>query len=268
MPCLYGKLDGKHTTPGWPIPHAGGLSSLKRCLLTHFPTIRNEVFMLNNRYFNAPVAQGSSFTRRFAGLSLALLGLTLAGCGLAPTCSNVDQPYLEATAVSSLKVPGGLDAPARTGGLNIPAAPAPAAAPAGAAEPAASRPAGKCLDEPPSYFGGAITPSSTPEEVVAVWAEAWSARNTDRMMAIYSQRFEAPSGTDSAAWLEQRREQVATGPVPEAGVLGLKVTQPAIDRRLVTFAQRFDNNSIRRELTLARENSVWRIITERVIDLE
>ncbi len=101
-----------------------------------------------------------------------------------------------------------------------------------------------------------------------MWAQAWSERNTDRMMAAYSQRFEAPADSSSAAWLEQRREQVATGPAPTPTVQGMKVNQPADDRRVIAFGQRFDNNTIRRELTLVRENGFWRIIAERVVDLE
>ncbi len=218
--------------------------------------------MPNTKSSNSFIFPASA--RRLAVLSCALLALTLAGCRISPACSDVDQPYQEARAVPALKVPAGMDAPGRSGNLNVPAA----AAPAPAATASSERRDGKCLDEAPSYFGTAISPLSLPEEVVAVWAEAWSERQTDRMMATYSPRFEAPDGTASAVWLEQRREQVATGPVPKAGVQGLKVTQPAADRRIATFAQRFDNNSIRRELTLVRENSFWRIIAERVIDLQ
>jgi hypothetical protein len=214
---------------------------------------------------NSSRSPASIAARRLAGLPCALLALTLAGCGVSPTCSDVGQPYQGARAVPALKVPAGMDAPGRSGNLNVPVAAAPAPAATAASSPI---PEGKCLDEAPSYFGTAISPLSLPEEVVAVWAEAWSERQTDRMMATYSPRFEAPDGTASAAWLEQRREQVATGPVPRAGVQGLKVTQPAPDRRVATFAQRFDNNSIRRELTLVRENSFWRIIAERVVDLQ
>ena len=224
--------------------------------------------MLNDKYSERPIRGENDSGRRIARLSATLLGLTLAGCGAAPVCGD-SEPYLEARAVPPLKVPGGLDAPTHAGGMNVPATPPAASAPApAAAQTASARPAGKCLDEAPSYFGTPISPLSSPEEVVAVWAEAWSERRTDNMMAAYSQRFAAPEGTTSATWLEQRREQVATGPVPAAGVQGLKVTQAAPDRWVATFAQRFENNSIRRELTLVRENGFWRIIAERVIDLE
>lgn len=211
-----------------------------------------------------PRAPATSTLRRFAGLPYALCALLLTGCGLTSVCSNENQPYLEARELPPLRVPAGMDAPNKTTGFNIP--PLQAETP----RPQTARLAGsrRCIDEAPSYFGTALSPLSSPEEIVAMWAQAWSERNTDLMMAAYSEQFEAPEGTDSAAWLEQRREQVATGPVPRAGVQGLRVGQSDGDRRIVTFAQRFDSNTIRRELTFVRENAFWRIIAERVIDLE
>jgi hypothetical protein len=170
--------------------------------------------------------------------------------------------------VPALKVPAGLDAPTHAGALNAPSAEAAQAQPAAATQASSGRSAGKCIDEAPSYFGTAISPLSLPEEIVAVWAEAWNERNTDRMMAAYSPNFVAPEGTAKEAWLEQRREQVATGPIPSPGVQGLKMTQPAPDRRVATFTQRFESNTIRRELTFVRESNFWRIVQERVIVVE
>lgn len=212
-------------------------------------------------------AERTAGVRRLVVLPGVLLALSLAGCGLTPTCSETGQPYLSARAVPALKVPTGLDAPTHAGAMNVPSG---ATAQAQPAAPSVSRGGapGKCLDEAPSYFGTAISPLSLPEEIVAVWAEAWNERNTERMMAAYSPNFAAPEGTAKEAWLEQRREQVATGPVPAPGVQGLKMTQPAPDRRVATFTQRFENNTIRRELTFARESNFWRIVGERVLEVE
>lgn len=200
---------------------------------------------------------------RFRALVGAVCACALAGCSFSPTCSNEDQPYLEARDQPPLKAPAGMNPPNRAGGLNIPAAPSTTSQ---AARP--PREAGQCLDESPSYFGTALSPLSSPEEVVAMWAQAWAERNTERMMSVYSQQFAAPADTGSAAWLEQRREQVATGPAPAPGVQNLKVTQPQPDQRVLTFGQRFDGNVVRRELTLVRENGLWRILAERVLDVE
>jgi hypothetical protein len=224
--------------------------------------------MTNLNSAPSPFAARTARVRRFGVLPAVLLGLGLTGCGLAPTCSTVNQPYLGARAVPALKVPTGLDAPTHSGGLNVPSGADAQAQQAAAASASRGGTAGKCLDEAPSYFGTAISPLSLPEEIVAVWAEAWNERNTDRMMAAYSPNFAAPEGTTKETWLEQRREQVATGPVPAPGVQGLKMTQPAPDRRVATFAQRFENNTIRRELTFVRESNFWRIVGERVLEVE
>ena len=212
-------------------------------------------------------ADGTASFRRLAALSAVLMAAGLTGCGLAPTCGDADQPYLAARAVPALKVPSGLDAPTHAGGLNVPSTSAAQAQPPAPAAASTGSP-GKCLDEAPSYFGNPISPLSLPEEIVAIWAEAWTERNTERMMAAYSPNFVAPEGTAREAWLEQRREQVATGPVPSPGVQGLKTTQPSPDRRIATFTQRFGSNSIRRELTFAREGGIWRVVAERVLEVE
>lgn len=220
-----------------------------------------------NRHSELPTQAGLT-ARRLWALPAVLVAVSLAGCGLAPTCSDVGQPYLGARSVPPLKVPPGLDAPTHAGGMNVPSAAAAEAQPAAVAAVSNAGASGKCLDEAPSYFGNAISPLSLPEEIVAVWAQAWNERNTDRMMAAYSTNFVAPEGTSREVWLEQRREQVATGPVPAPGVQGLKMTQPASDRWVATFAQRFENNTIRRELTFVRDSGFWRIAQERVLEVE
>ena len=72
----------------------------------------------------------------------------------------------------------------------------------------------------------------------------------------------------SAAWLEQRREQVATGPVPDSMVSNLKVEPDGADRRVVTFVQKFGVNALRKELVLVRESGSWRIASEKVADVK
>ena len=79
----------------------------------------------------------------------------------------------------------------------------------------------------------------------------------------------APTDTaGSAAWLEQRREQIATGPVPEPMIENLKVDQDGADRRVASFVQKFGTNSLRKELTMVRESNSWRIAAEKVVDVK
>ena len=180
----------------------------------------------------------------------------LAACGGSDrNCTDPDEPYLGARTNPPLHVPDGMTQPNRSEALAIPAE-KPAAGSAGRTA---------CLDEPPSYFRSTGTVARSPEEVVASWAQAWANREADAVIALYSTQFVAP--TDSAgasAWLEQRKEQVATGPVPDSMVQGLKVEPDGADRRVVSFTQRFGVNALRKQLVLVRESGSWRIVEEKV----
>ena len=184
----------------------------------------------------------------------------LAACGGSDAvCERPKEPYLAARNDPPLRVPDGLSQPNHSEALAIPET-----------KPAASN-SGRtaCLDEPPSYFRSSGTVARSPEEVVASWAQAWANREADAVVAMYSTAFTPP--TDSAgsgAWLEQRREQVATGPVPDPMVQGMKVEPDGADRRVVTFVQRFGANSLRKELTLVREAGSWRIVGEKVAEVK
>ena len=184
-------------------------------------------------------------------LSVALL----AACGGSEsTCKDSDEPYISARSNPPLRVPDGMSQPNRSEALAIPAPKSAKAAGGGA-----------CLDQPPSYFRSTGTVARSPEEVVASWAQAWANREEEAVIALYSTQFVAP--TDSAgakAWLEQRREQVATGPVPDSMVQELKVEPDGADRRVVSFMQRFGTNALRKQLVLVRESGSWRIVEEKV----
>jgi hypothetical protein len=196
----------------------------------------------------------SSRTRWFVTV-LAVPMLAACGGGKERVCSDETAPYVTARNNAPLQVPEGLSAPSRSGALTIPDV--------GQDVPKTERTA--CLDEPPSYFRSAGTVARTPEEVVASWAQAWSTRDAEGVIALYSAKFQAPTDAASAAaWLEQRREQVAVGPVPDASLEGLQVVPDGADRRIVRFVQKFGANSLRKELVLVREGISWRIIEEKV----
>jgi hypothetical protein len=185
---------------------------------------------------------------------LSLPVLAACGGGSDRTCTDPDEPYLSARTNPPLHVPDGLSQPNRSEALAIPAS-----------KSAKKSGPKTCLDEPPSYFRSTGTVARSPEEVVASWAQAWANREADAVVALYSAQFVAP--TDSAgasAWLEQRREQVATGPVPDSMVQGMKVEPDGADRRMVSFVQRFGVNSLRKQLVLVRESGSWRIVEEKV----
>jgi hypothetical protein len=198
----------------------------------------------------------------FAGRTMLWCALCLpllAACGGDEVvCAEPNEPYVVARSTPPLRVPDGMTQPNHSEALAIPSS------------QAKRSDSGRtsCLDEPPSYFRSTGTVARSPEEVVASWAQAWANRESDAVIALYSPTFSAP--TDSAgatAWLEQRREQVATGPVPDPMLAGIKVEPDGADRRIVTFVQKFGTNSLRKELTLVRESGSWRIVQEKVSEV-
>ncbi|HKU16577.1 MAG TPA: hypothetical protein VJQ52_19455 [Steroidobacteraceae bacterium] len=202
----------------------------------------------------SPVMRPCALRRLSWLLVLCLPALAACG-GSEPTCKDdPNEPYRAARTVPPLRVPEGMSQPNHSEALAIPAE-------------KSAKAGGRtgCLDEPPSYFRSTGTVARSPEEVVASWAQAWANREADAVVALYSTQFVAPTESAGAsAWLEQRREQVATGPVPDSMVQGLKVEPDGADRRVVSFVQKFGVNSLRKQLVLVREAGSWRIVEEKV----
>jgi hypothetical protein len=193
--------------------------------------------------------------RKLSWLFVLSMPLLAACGGSEPKCVDPDEPYLGARNNPQLHVPDGMTQPNRSEALAIPEA----------KKTANSAGRSACLDTPPSYFRSTGTVARSPEEVVASWAQAWANREADAVVALYSTQFVAPTDSSGAkAWLEQRREQVATGPVPDSMVKGLKVEPDGSDRRIVSFTQQFGVNALKKQLILVRESGSWRIVEEKV----
>lgn len=207
-----------------------------------------------------PIACMNKPSARRLTLCCALLLplLTACGGGSEAVCPERNEPYLASRNNPALRVPDGMTQPNRSEALTIPEA-----------KPGNRSGRTACLDEPPSYFRSSGTTARSPEEVVASWAQAWANREADAVVALYSSGFTAPTDSaGSSAWLEQRREQVATGPTPDPIVEGLRVEPDGEDRRIVRFVQKFGTNSLRKELILVRESGSWRIVEEKVAEVK
>jgi hypothetical protein len=190
---------------------------------------------------------------------LALSGLTLTaltGCATSNPCGD-NPEYLTAQERPRLEMPEGLSGSERLGGgMNIPPA---------APDPAKLDPAPKCLDQPPAYFGPKAVMAGSVEEAVYVWAAAWANRKPDQVAAFYSPQFESAGSGGATAYIEDLRQQVASGAAPDARLEELKTKDAGTDRKVVTFVQRFGKNGYVKELTLAKDAQGWRIVAEQTL---
>jgi hypothetical protein len=187
------------------------------------------------------------------GLCLALL----AGCASSNTCGG-NQDYLSARDRPQLQLPEGVTGSERLAGRAMVIPPV---------DPSPDRldPAPACLDQPPGFFRRAGGVADAAEDAVNAWANAWANRKANQVAAFYSPNFQAEGG--SAAFIDQRRQQVESGPAPKAELEETTLTVTAPDRRVITFVQRFGENAVRKELTLVREATGWRIVSERTIEV-
>lgn len=228
-------------------------------------------------------------------LVLALPLLALAGCGTTRSCGS-DTDYLQAVERPPIKLPADFTPSERIQPLTIPPVDP---------NPAKLDPEPRCLDEPPKFFArktpppapaapaaltapaataasvapaataasvapaaaAASAPADGADEVVRAWAAAWAAGQPDAVVQMYSENFQAAGEGGSAAFLEQRRQQVVTGRSPAATLEDVTVAADGADRRVVTFLQRFGEGAVRKEMTLAREGGTWRIVAERTLEV-
>jgi hypothetical protein len=187
----------------------------------------------------------------------ALSLLALAGCSTTESCSG-NEEYLKAQERPRLQLPADVLASERIAPIVIPAA---------APDPAKLDPVPRCLDYPPPYFARKGKAADSVEDAVRNWDAAWAGHQADAVMQMYSPSFEAPGESGSAAFLENRRQQVDTGRAPSATLQEVTVTAQGTDRRVVTFVQVFGDDRIRKELTLVREGQNWRIVSERTLEV-
>jgi hypothetical protein len=190
-------------------------------------------------------------------LLLALPLAILAGCGTTGSRScGSDADYLQAVERPPLQLPPEVTPTERIQPMQIPAVDP---------NPQKLDPQPRCLDEPPKFFARKAAAADPAEEAVRVWAWAWASRKSDTVIQMYSPEFEATGEGGAAAFLEQRRQQIETGRAPEPKLEDVTVAAPAPDRRVVTFVQRFGEGAVRKELTLALEGQLWRIVAERTL---
>ncbi len=169
--------------------------------------------------------------------------------GKTDQCVDTKSDYLHVEDRPLLKVPPGVDTPDRHNLFVVP-------------QVKAAQAQGKCLDKPPNYFGYAGRIAASPEETVADWAQAWADRNVEGVIAMYSTQY---GSNGPVTPLEQRRVEIATGPLPDGRVRNLVVRTEDNDHRLAQFTQKFGDTEVTKHLLLVREGGVWKIEDEKVI---
>lgn len=200
-----------------------------------------------------PVLRPSLLLLVLPGLSLAVL----AGCASSNSCGG-NQDYLTARDRPQLQMPEGVTGSERLAGSAL-------VIPMADPTPDKLNPAPACLDQPPGFFRQAGGVADAAEDAVNAWANAWANRKANQVAAFYSPNFQAEGG--SAAFIDQRRQQVESGTAPKAELEETTLSVTAPDRRVITFVQRFGENAVRKELTLVREAPGWRIVSERTIEV-
>ncbi|HEX7373818.1 MAG TPA: hypothetical protein VF277_02520, partial [Steroidobacteraceae bacterium] len=186
-----------------------------------------------------------------------LLLASLAGCGTNHSACFDNMDYQTAINRPRLQMPEGVPGSERLAPLAIPTV----------GETTKLEPQPRCIDEPPSYFGRKGAVADPAEEVVNAWARAWAEKRADAVVGLYSSTFEATGEGGSAAYIDQRRQQVTTGRSPAAVLEDMSVTTVSGDKRVVTFVQRFGDDRVRKELTLVHEPLGWRIVAERTLEV-
>ena len=192
-------------------------------------------------------------------LALVLPFVLLAGCKTNPAAEcGGDIEYLQAVERPPLVLPPDIEPTERMQAMAIPPV-----------DPNPTRldPEPACLDQPPKFFArkGAVADSA--EDAVRAWDAAWASRKADAVIDAYSKSFQPPGDLTAAAFLEQRRKQVETGPTPEPKLEDVQVTTVGAEKRVVTFVQRFGEGAVRKELTMVREGAAWRIVSERTLEV-
>jgi hypothetical protein len=191
-------------------------------------------------------------------LALALPLVAVTGCSSTPRPCDGDTEYLQAVERPPIRLPPEVTPTERIQPMLIPPVDP---------NPTALDPVPRCLDQPPKFFARKGAAADSAEDAVRLWAWAWASGKPDAVIQMYSSSFSAPSEGGSAAFLEQRRQQVETGRAPEAKLEDVTVTASGADRRVVTFVQRFGEGAVRKELILAREGGIWRIVSERTLEV-
>jgi tetratricopeptide (TPR) repeat protein len=106
-------------------------------------------------------------------------------------------------------------------------------------------------------------------DAVNAWAKAWSAKDVDRYLALYSKDFKTPGGEARADWEKGRRQRISAPKSITVTIDAPKVSVTSDSQASVTFRQGYRSDVIKtatttKTLVLAKTDGRWLIQQERV----
>ena len=104
-------------------------------------------------------------------------------------------------------------------------------------------------------------------DAVNAWAKAWSAKDVDRYLALYSKDFKTPGGEARADWEKGRRQRISAPKSITVTIDAPKVSVTSGSQASVTFRQGYRSDVIKtatttKTLVLAKTDGRWRILYE------
>ena len=146
------------------------------------------------------------------------------------------------------------------------ASPGPVAPPVAAPSKQAAPPSSFPIEAGHQPSGEALARAEV-EKAVRSWALSWSSKDLDGYLAAYSRMFQVPPEFPGRQSWEARRRQI----VGKAGTIRVTLTDLRINllndnRAQATFTQKYWSrhykDSVRKTLSLVREEGVWKIVRE------
>ncbi len=132
--------------------------------------------------------------------------------------------------------------------------------------------AGLTAGETPSALSPPADAGAEIAETVRAWARAWSARDVDRYLDFYSQRFRPEDGASRSVWEGLRRQRIERPETIAIAVSGVETARIGERSAVARFAQRYRSPGYQdwvfKTLELTLEADRWRIVAERSLLIE
>ena len=99
------------------------------------------------------------------------------------------------------------------------------------------------------------------------WANAWSAKNVNKYLAMYAKDFKTPNNESRSAWEQQRHERIDKPQAISVTISNASVKMIDDSHAKVSFIQSYRSGSLksttRKTLEMSKANGAWQIQSER-----